>query len=89
MTCHDAIIEGCPPRLRPIIMTTASACGAMIPLAMGLGAGAEMRASMAVVEIGGMITSAVLSIIVIPVIYYIVETKFKTDPALKKASESS
>lgn len=82
MTCHDAVIKACPPRLRPIIMTTISACGAMVPLAMGIGAGGEMRSSMAIVEIGGMITSAALSIIIIPIIYYIVETFFKKDPAL-------
>ncbi|PKK88201.1 MAG: hypothetical protein CVV64_19795 [Candidatus Wallbacteria bacterium HGW-Wallbacteria-1] len=73
MECRAAIEKGCPQKLRPIIMTAAATVGAMVPLAMGLGAGGEMRAPMAVVSIGGLLVSTVLSLFVIPIIYLMVE----------------
>ena len=77
LDCYSAVMEGCPNRLRPIIMTAVTAIGAMIPQSLGLGEGGELRASMAIVSIGGLVASTVLSMFVIPVVYYIVETKIK------------
>lgn len=73
MGCFEAVIKGCPQKLRPIIMTAAAAIGAMVPLAIGAGAGGEMRAPMAIVSIGGLLVSTVLSCLVIPVVYQTVE----------------
>ncbi len=56
-------------RLRPILMTTAAMIMGMVPLAMGLGDGAEQRAPMAHAIIGGLITSTLLTLIVVPVVY--------------------
>jgi multidrug efflux pump subunit AcrB len=67
----DAISEAGAQRLRPIVMTTAATILGMLPIALGFGAGAELRAPMAVAIIGGLITSTALSLIVIPVTYTI------------------
>lgn len=56
-------------RLRPILMTTAAMIMGMVPLALGLGDGAEQRAPMAHAIIGGLITSTLLTLIVVPVVY--------------------
>ncbi len=70
---HEALIETGVVRLRPIIMTTASTILGMLPLALGLGAGAELRQPMAVAIIGGLLTSSLLSLIVVPVLYTLLE----------------
>jgi HAE1 family hydrophobic/amphiphilic exporter-1 len=63
----DALLEACPVRLRPILMTTAAMVMGMLPMAAGIGAGAEFRYPMAVVVVGGLITSTLLTLIVVPV----------------------
>lgn len=60
-------------RLRPIIMTTVSTILGMFPIAWGWGAGSELRQPMAVAIIGGLITSCILSLIVVPVLYSVLE----------------
>ncbi len=69
MTRTEAILEAGPVRLRPILMTTAATILGMVPLALGLGAGVELRSPMAVAIMGGLVTSTLLSLIVVPVIY--------------------
>ncbi|MSQ69853.1 MAG: efflux RND transporter permease subunit [Betaproteobacteria bacterium] len=64
-----AIIEAGRVRLRPIVMTTLAMIFGMIPLALGLGEGSEQRAPMAHAVIGGLITSTLLTLIVVPVLY--------------------
>ncbi len=71
MARSDAIGEAGAQRLRPILMTTAATILGMLPIALGFGAGAELRAPMAVAIIGGLITSTVLSLVVVPVVYTI------------------
>jgi multidrug efflux pump subunit AcrB len=66
---REAILEAGPVRLRPILMTTAATILGMLPIAVGWGAGAELRAPMAVAIMGGLVTSTLLSLIVVPVIY--------------------
>jgi multidrug efflux pump subunit AcrB len=66
---HEAILEAAPVRLRPILMTTAATILGMLPLALGFGAGAELRSPMAVAIMGGLVTSTLLSLIVVPVLY--------------------
>jgi len=70
-----AIIAACETRLRPILMTTLTTILGMLPLALGLGEGAEIRAPMAITVIGGLLTSTVLTLIVIPVVYTLVDRR--------------
>ncbi len=69
MSTYDALIEGGQTRLRPILMTALTTMIAMIPLAVGVGAGTFIAAELAVVVIGGLFTSTLLTLVVIPVIY--------------------
>jgi HAE1 family hydrophobic/amphiphilic exporter-1 len=66
---RDALVEAGRLRLRPIIMTTAALVCAMLPLLLSMGAGSEIRAPLAAVVIGGNITSTVLTLILVPVVY--------------------
>jgi len=65
----DALLEAGEKRLRPILMTTFAMIGAMIPLAFGTGAGSESNAPMALAIIGGLISSTILTLLVVPAIY--------------------
>jgi multidrug efflux pump subunit AcrB len=79
----EAILRTGQVRLRPILMTTASAILGMLPIAFGWGAGAELRQPMAVAIIGGLVTSTLLSLIVVPVVYTLIEDlwlRFKQQP---------
>ena len=64
-----AILEAAHVRLRPILMTTLAMIFGMLPLALGLSEGSEQRAPMGQAVIGGVITSSVLTLVVVPVIY--------------------
>ncbi|MDE2721583.1 efflux RND transporter permease subunit, partial [Candidatus Palauibacter polyketidifaciens] len=64
-----AILEAGRLRLRPIVMTTITTVVGLLPLAAGLGAGADLRAPLAVVVIGGLISATFLTLIVVPVVY--------------------
>ena len=66
---HEAIIESGNVRLRPILMTTMAMIFGMLPLALGLGEGGEQRSPMAHAVIGGLVTSTLLTLLVVPVIY--------------------
>jgi HAE1 family hydrophobic/amphiphilic exporter-1 len=68
-TRKAALIEAGKLRLRPIIMTTAAIVFALLPLLLGTGAGAENRAPLAAVVIGGNISSTLLTLILVPVVY--------------------
>lgn len=72
----EAILKAGPVRLRPIMMTTASTILGMVPIALGLGAGSELRSPMAVAIAGGLVTSTILSLIVVPVVYAILDDWF-------------
>ncbi|OYD94600.1 cation transporter [Nostoc sp. 'Peltigera membranacea cyanobiont' 210A] len=77
----EAILNTGLVRLRPIMMTTASTILGMLPIALGLGAGSELRSPMAVAIAGGLVTSTILSLIVVPVVYTILDDWF---PRFKK-----
>jgi hydrophobic/amphiphilic exporter-1 (mainly G- bacteria), HAE1 family len=66
---NEALIKAGSTRLRPIVMTTLAMIFGMLPLAFAIGAGAEMRAPMARAVIGGLITSTLLTLVVVPVMY--------------------
>ena len=69
MSTYDALIEGGQTRLRPILMTALTTMIAMVPLAVGVGAGTLLAAELAVVVIGGLFSSTLLTLLVIPVLY--------------------
>lgn len=77
----EAILNTGIVRLRPIMMTTASTILGMLPIALGLGAGSELRSPMAVAIAGGLVTSTILSLIVVPVVYTVLDDWF---PRFKK-----
>ena len=65
----EAVLDACRKRARPIIMTTIAMGAGMMPIALGLGVDPSFRAPMAIVVIGGLITSTFLSLLVIPVVF--------------------
>ena len=71
MALREAIIQAGCVRLRPILMTTATTVLGLLPMSIGLGDGAEIRTPMAVAVICGLLTSTVLTLLVIPTIYYL------------------
>jgi HAE1 family hydrophobic/amphiphilic exporter-1 len=75
MAKDDALVEAGRVRLRPILMTTLTTILGLIPMALGLGAGAEIRAPMAVTVIGGLAVSTLLTLIVIPTVYSVADRR--------------
>ncbi|MBM4331618.1 MAG: efflux RND transporter permease subunit [Deltaproteobacteria bacterium] len=73
MIRREALITAGRTRLRPILMTTLAMIFGMLPLALALGQGAEMRAPMARAVIGGLITSTLLTLLVVPVVYTVLD----------------
>src|SRR5437016_11538464 len=69
MNRDEAVLTAGPTRLRPILMTTCAAVFGMMPLAIGLGRGSETQAPMATAVIGGLITSTMLTLFIIPTVY--------------------
>jgi hydrophobic/amphiphilic exporter-1 (mainly G- bacteria), HAE1 family len=69
----EALIEAGPVRLRPILMTTLTVILGNLPIAMGLGKGSEFRSPMSVAVIGGLLVSTVLTLVIIPCTYSIVD----------------
>lgn len=75
MDKYEAIMEGGKSRLRPILMTTLTTTLGLLPLAIGFGDGAELRAPMGITVIGGLLVSTLLTLVVIPVMYSIMDRK--------------
>jgi HAE1 family hydrophobic/amphiphilic exporter-1 len=73
MSQRMAIMEACRERARPIIMTSMAMAAGMLPTALAIGKGSEFRQPMAVAVIGGLITSTVLSLIMVPVVYEMID----------------
>jgi HAE1 family hydrophobic/amphiphilic exporter-1 len=73
MGLKDALIEANRQRFRPILMTTAATVVGMLPIALATGAGAEWKNGLAWVMIGGLISSMFLTLIVVPVVYYVMD----------------
>ena len=73
MSKQEALLTAGPVRLRPILMTATSTIAGMIPVAIGLGSGAESRAPMGTAIVGGLVTSTVLTLVVIPVVYSVMD----------------
>jgi HAE1 family hydrophobic/amphiphilic exporter-1 len=73
METKAALLRAGPVRLRPILMTAFSTIAGMVPIAIGLGAGSETRQPMGACVIGGMLTSTLLTLVVIPVVYSLLD----------------
>jgi multidrug efflux pump subunit AcrB len=71
--CRPAIIEAARKRARPIIMTTIAMAAGMVPSALAIGAGGEFRSPMAIVVIGGLLASTLLSLLFVPAFFTIVD----------------
>lgn len=72
---REALIEGARSRLRPIIMTTLCTLFGFLPLAVAVGQGAEVRSPMAITVIGGLLVSTLLTLVVIPVVYDLLDRR--------------
>jgi HAE1 family hydrophobic/amphiphilic exporter-1 len=73
MALTEAIVQAGQQRIRPIIMTSLTTILALLPMSFNVGEGASLRTSMAIAVIGGLITSTLMSLIVIPCVYYVFE----------------
>lgn len=69
----DALGEACPHRMRPVLITSLTVIAAMLPAAIGLGPGVETNRPLALVVMGGMVSSTALTLIVVPAVYSLVE----------------
>jgi multidrug efflux pump subunit AcrB len=69
----EAVLEAGRLRFRPILMTTSTTVLALLPMALGIGEGAEIRAPMAITVIGGLLLSTVLTLVVVPVVYTLLD----------------
>ncbi|MFV1884269.1 MAG: efflux RND transporter permease subunit [Balneola sp.] len=86
MDKYEAIMEGARSRLRPILMTTLTTTLGLLPLAIGFGDGAELRAPMGITVIGGLLVSTLLTLVVIPVMYSIMDHKtYNVEPETTEA----
>jgi len=77
---REALLEAGPVRLRPILMTTAAMVFGMLPVALALSEGGETRAPMAVTVIGGLLTSMLLTLVVVPVVYSLLSQVVESGP---------
>ncbi|HQR04875.1 MAG: efflux RND transporter permease subunit [Proteobacteria bacterium] len=73
MRVDQALRDACPTRMRPVLMTSATVVLALFPAALGIGAGAEQNQSLAITVIGGMISSTLLTLAVVPAVYSLIE----------------
>lgn len=83
---YKRIHEGTKARLRPVILTAAVASLGFLPMALSSGAGAEVQRPLATVVIGGLITATLLTLIVLPILYYYFERGFAQKPGVKVLS---
>ena len=77
MSINEALKAACPIRLRPVIMTSMTLILALLPAALGLGAGAGTNKPLAIAVIGGMISSTLLTLIVVPSVYSLIEHRLE------------
>ncbi len=73
MGIDDALNDACPIRMRPVLMTSATVVLALAPAALGFGAGSETNQPLSIAVIGGMISSTLLTLVVVPAVYSLVE----------------
>ena len=81
----EAIIQGASIRMRPILITSFTTIFGMLPMALSQSDGAEMRSPMAIAVVGGLFTSMVLTLLIIPTIYSILDDLFRRKKKAVKA----
>jgi HAE1 family hydrophobic/amphiphilic exporter-1 len=79
MEIREAIIEGATTRLRPILMTAIATIGALLPLAFGTEGGGLISQGLGVTVIGGLISSTILTLFIVPVVYELLSKMMKKD----------
>ena len=84
---REAVLTAGRRRLRPILMTTITTVLGLIPMALGLGEGGEMQAPMARVVIGGLTTSTLITLVIIPIIYMTVEERVERATGRRQAGQ--
>jgi len=72
-TIQHALLEACPIRMRPVLMTSLTMILALLPAALGFGVGSDTNGPLAVAVIGGMVSSTLLTLVVVPAVYSLVE----------------
>jgi HAE1 family hydrophobic/amphiphilic exporter-1 len=85
----EALREACPIRLRPVLMTSLTVILALLPAALGLGAGAETTGPMSIAVIGGMVSSTLLTLVVVPSVYSLIDQglrRFQRPPTESSAT---
>ena len=83
MAVDAALRNACPIRMRPVLMTSATIILALFPAALGLGAGSETNQPLSIAVVGGMISSTLLTLVVVPAVYSLVEGWRERRPALE------
>lgn len=73
LSLREAVLQGGQDRLRPIMMTSATTILALLPMALGFGEGAKLRAPMAIAVIGGLVTSTLMTLLIIPTMYEMID----------------
>jgi HAE1 family hydrophobic/amphiphilic exporter-1 len=82
LSLRDALIRGGKTRLKPILMTSFTTIVGLLPMALGVGSGSEMRAPLGRAVVGGLLSSSLVTLILIPTLYYLVESRLaKRRPA--------
>jgi HAE1 family hydrophobic/amphiphilic exporter-1 len=77
LSVREAIIRGGKTRLKPILMTSFTTVFGLLPMALGVGAGSEVRAPLGRAVVGGLLTSSFVTLILVPTLYWVVETKLR------------
>ena len=81
MELAKAVQTAAQQRIRPIIMTSLTTILALLPMCFGFGEGASLRSPMALAVIGGLVTSTIMTLVVIPCVYYIFDKKKQEVPS--------
>lgn len=87
LSIDDALLEACPRRMRPVLMTSLTVILALLPAAMGAGAGSDTNGPLSIAVIGGMFSSTLLTLIVVPVVYSMWQGRLEKQAA--KVNKSS
>jgi len=82
----EAILDACQTKLKAVIMSTLSIILGMLPLALGLGSGAELRQAMGIVSIGGLLVSSILTLYVIPTLYVLFAKEHRENHIIDEVS---